>query len=216
MPPGTPRHLYDAYVFDLDGTVLLGETLLPTAGETIGRLRALGKRTLFLTNNSTSSHANYAEALTAMGLPTPPSDVVNSTLVLIDHLATVAPGARLMVIGERPLVNALAAAGFVIVDEPAPLEVAGTTFALNHFPYEWDERHGGKHAPHHPPDEGEWLLHGHVHDLWRQRGRQINVGLDAWGRLLSEEDIAALVAGGERTLMGGQPGPFTDSPLADR
>ena len=108
------------------------------------------------------------------------------------------------------------AAGFVIVDEPAPLEVAGTTFALNHFPYEWDERHGGKHAPHHPPDEGEWLLHGNVHDLWRQRGRQINVGLDAWGRLLSEEDIAALVAGGERTLMGGQPGPFTDSPLADR
>ena len=128
MPPGTPRHLYDAYVFDLDGTVLLGETLLPTAGETIGRLRALGKRTLFLTNNSTSSHANYAEALTAMGLPTPPSDVVNSTLVLIDHLATVAPGARLMVIGERPLVNALAAAGFVIVDDPRRTDVLVASF----------------------------------------------------------------------------------------
>ena len=43
--------LYDAYIFDLDGTVYLGDTLLPTAEHTITTLRALGRRTVFLSNN---------------------------------------------------------------------------------------------------------------------------------------------------------------------
>ena len=42
-----PTRLYSAYIFDLDGTVYLGESLLPTAGQTIERLRALGKRRCF-------------------------------------------------------------------------------------------------------------------------------------------------------------------------
>ena len=33
--PGPPDRLFDAYLFDLDGTVTLGDALLPTAGETI-------------------------------------------------------------------------------------------------------------------------------------------------------------------------------------
>lgn len=29
-------------------------------------------------------------------------------------------------------------------------------------------------------DGGKWLLHGHVHELWRIRDRMINVGVDQW------------------------------------
>ena len=50
-----PAQLYDAYIFDLDGTVYLGDKLLPTAGETISRLRQMGKHTLFLSNNPTAT-----------------------------------------------------------------------------------------------------------------------------------------------------------------
>ncbi|MBS0548696.1 MAG: HAD-IIA family hydrolase [Proteobacteria bacterium] len=128
MSPGTPRQLYDAYVFDLDGTVLLGEALLPTVAETIARLRDLGRRTLFLTNNSTSSHIEYARALTALGVPTAPADVVNSTLVLIDHLKREMPAARLMVVGEPPLAGALAAAGFTLVADPRRTEALVVSF----------------------------------------------------------------------------------------
>ena len=42
----TPTTLYEAYIFDLDGTVYLGDALLPTASETIKTLRELGKRGL--------------------------------------------------------------------------------------------------------------------------------------------------------------------------
>lgn len=30
-------------------------------------------------------------------------------------------------------------------------------------------------------DDGtQWLIHGHVHNSWKQNGRQINVGVDVW------------------------------------
>jgi NagD protein len=104
--------LYDAYIFDLDGTVYLGDALLPTAGETIQQLRRLGKRTVFLSNNPTHSRATYAAKLTRLGLPTAAEDVVNSSWVMVDFLKWQMPGARLFVVGEDSLHQELQQAGF--------------------------------------------------------------------------------------------------------
>jgi len=40
--PTRPTQIYPGYVFDLDGTVYLGESLLPHAAETIRELRRRG------------------------------------------------------------------------------------------------------------------------------------------------------------------------------
>jgi ribonucleotide monophosphatase NagD (HAD superfamily) len=71
-----PSQLYDAYIFDLDGTVYLGDALLPTAGETLTHLREMGKRTVFLSNNPTHTRYDYAAKLTRLGLPTPAEDII--------------------------------------------------------------------------------------------------------------------------------------------
>lgn len=94
---------YQAYIFDLDGTVYLGGALLPSAGETIATLRTRGARTLFLSNNPTRTRDEYAQKLTTLGLPTPVEDIVNSSLVMVDFLQRRMPGACLFVIGESPL-----------------------------------------------------------------------------------------------------------------
>lgn len=61
----------------------------------------------------------------------------------------------------------------------------GVLCRLSHYPVEW---------------EG-WSLHGHVHELWRQRGRKINVGVDVWDyRPVHVDEVMALVAAGERNL----------------
>jgi NagD protein len=119
LPDGNSRPdcLFSAYIFDLDGTVYLGDALLPTAGETIQQLRRLGKRTVFLSNNPTKTRESQAAALTGLGLPTPPEDVLNSTLVMVDFLRRRMPGARLFVVGEPPLEQALRQAGFQLVDD---------------------------------------------------------------------------------------------------
>ncbi len=112
-----PQRWYDAYVFDLDGTVYLGGQLLPRAGETLATLRAHGKRTLFLSNNPTHTRAEYARRLSALGVPTPLTDIVTSGVVMADFLRReFAPGARLFVIGERALQDTLREADFELVD----------------------------------------------------------------------------------------------------
>ena len=123
-----PDRLYRGYVFDLDGTVYLGDALLPTAGATIARLRALGCRTVFLSNNPTHPPDEYAAKLMRLGLPTALDDILVSTQVLVRFLQERMPGARLFVIGEQPLLRALAAAGFEIVAEAARTDAVIASF----------------------------------------------------------------------------------------
>jgi NagD protein len=124
----TPLHLYDAYIFDLDGTVYLGEALLPTAAATISTLRNLGRRTVFLSNNPTHTCEEYASRLTRLGLPTSAGDVVNSSLVMVDFLRHRLPGARLFVVGEQALCRELAAAGFTLTTEATEVDAVIASF----------------------------------------------------------------------------------------
>lgn len=111
-----PNRLYDAYIFDLDGTVYLGDALLPDAQNAIQFLKIAGKRTVFLSNNPTHTREDYAAKLTRLGLATPARDIVTSSLVLVDFLQRTMPGSRLFVCGEEPLCNELRAGGFTLTD----------------------------------------------------------------------------------------------------
>jgi arabinose operon protein AraL len=102
------------WLFDLDGTVYRGEALVPGADTTIAALRRAGRRVVFLSNNPLYTRADYAEKLTRLGIPTTAEDVINSSLALARHLATLDPGAPLFVIGEPPLVRELRGHGFEV------------------------------------------------------------------------------------------------------
>ena len=88
------------WLFDLDGTVYLGEALLPGAGETIAALRSAGRRVAFLSNKPLYTRGDYAEKLTRLGIPTTAEEVVNSSVVLARYLRKLDPGAPVFVIGE--------------------------------------------------------------------------------------------------------------------
>lgn len=113
----TPHRLYRGYLFDLDGTIYLGDALLPTAAETVTRLRAMGRRTVFLSNNPTHTRESYARKLTRLGLPTTVDDILVSSQVMVDFLRRRLPNGRLFVVGEEPLKSELRSAGFELVDD---------------------------------------------------------------------------------------------------
>jgi len=102
------------WLFDLDGTVYLGERLIPGADTVIAALRAEGRRVAFLSNKPLYTRADYADKLTRLGVPTQVDDVVNSSLVLARHLRTLDPGAPVFVIGEPPLIGELQNHGFEV------------------------------------------------------------------------------------------------------
>ena len=54
-----PERLFDGYVFDLDGTVYLGDEPLPGARETLDELKLLSS-VVYLTNKPLEMSADYA------------------------------------------------------------------------------------------------------------------------------------------------------------
>ncbi|WP_017614992.1 HAD-IIA family hydrolase [Nocardiopsis salina] len=99
-------------VVDLDGTVYRGESLIPGSDSALGRIRAAGHRVVFATNKSVARARSHADKLTALGVPAGPDDLVTVNDVLARHLLErLGPGRRVLVIGEAPLHEELAAAG---------------------------------------------------------------------------------------------------------
>jgi len=117
-----PRR-YGAYIFDLDGTLYLGDRLLPGAREVVDMLRTGGVPLRFLSNNPTLSIADYVGKLGGLGLPVTPGELVTSLVATTRWLRQHRPEAVLYPIGEQPLLDALAAAGLRTSDDPAEIDI---------------------------------------------------------------------------------------------
>jgi len=109
-----PRLPYRGWLFDLDGTIYLGERLIPGADAAIAALRAAGRRVAFLSNKPLQTRAEYAAKLSRLGVPAAPDDVINSSLVLARYLRDRDPGAPVFVIGEPPMLDEMRAHGFEV------------------------------------------------------------------------------------------------------
>lgn len=130
-PPGLlrpPHRWYENYIFDLDGTVYLGDELLPQAREIIERIRGAGGRTLFLSNNPTKDPQMYADKLAGLGIPAAVQDIVNPIVTMRDWLLEHHAGDGIYPIGEPPLVNALRTAGLRLTDDPSEIRVVVGSF----------------------------------------------------------------------------------------
>ncbi len=119
---------YDGYLFDLDGTIYLGNELFPGIREMIETLRSEGRRTVFLSNNPTKDPDMYAEKLTKLGIPTGPEDCVNPLVTLAAWLRREAPGSRVFVIGSEPLRRAVQAAGCELCDDPERIDIVVASY----------------------------------------------------------------------------------------
>jgi HAD superfamily hydrolase (TIGR01450 family) len=121
--PGVPDRLYEGYVFDLDGTIYLGDELLPGAKRLILKLRELGKRVIFLSNNPTKDPKMYAQKLGELGLKTPASEIVNTVVTMTEWLLRNQPDATVFPISEEPLKNSLGEAGIRISEDPEEIDI---------------------------------------------------------------------------------------------
>ena len=123
-----PDREYDVYTFDLDGTIYLGDGLLPGARETIETLRDRGKVVRFLSNNPTKDPEQYAEKLAGLGLETPLEEIVNTTVTTTHWLLEHAPDAVVFAIGEEPLKRAFATAGIAMSEDPAEIDIVVASY----------------------------------------------------------------------------------------
>ncbi len=97
----------DLFLFDLDGTVYLGNRPIEGAIETLKQLTAMGKRVCFLTNNSSKDKREYVKKLTAMGYPVELFQIITSTMAAIQFLHTRRPAKSVYPIGTPTFIKSL-------------------------------------------------------------------------------------------------------------
>ncbi len=125
----------DGFIFDLDGTIYLGDKLIPGADRAINMLRERGKKLAFVSNKPIQSRHTYAKKLNDLGVPCDAEDVINSSLVCARYLQKHYPGCSALVLGEEPLVQELESHGIRVSEDPEKTEVVVVSWDRN-FTYE--------------------------------------------------------------------------------
>ncbi len=105
------------WLFDMDGTLYLGERLFAFTKPLLRAIRESGGRYLYLTNNSSRSVPDYVRKLERLGIDARPEDFLTSAQVTAWYLHREHEGARLYVCGTRSLQAELRAEGFPIVND---------------------------------------------------------------------------------------------------
>jgi len=120
------------FLLDMDGTVYLGNRLLPGSLDFLGYLAATGRDHLFLTNNSSRSTDYYAQKLTKLGWPAKPEEILTAGEATALYLEGENPAARIFLLGTPDLENEFAMHGFVLTDERPDYVVLGFDMTLTY------------------------------------------------------------------------------------
>lgn len=126
---------YAAYLFDLDGTIYLGDKVLPGAAETLRELRQAGGAVRFVSNNPTRRPQDYATKLNDLGVEATAAEVVTSITATTTWLLTNHPDAAVFAIGEAPLLLALSEAGISLTQDAAKVDIVLASYDRS-FTYE--------------------------------------------------------------------------------
>jgi HAD superfamily hydrolase (TIGR01450 family) len=105
-------------VFDLDGVVYLGDEVVAAAPRALERVRGLGVKVAFVTNNSYRSPDLVAEKLNRLGVKATDGEVLTSAQAAVRLLGgrDGLEGVRVLVVGGPGLRQALEGAGARLVD----------------------------------------------------------------------------------------------------
>ena len=105
------------YLLDMDGTIYLGDELIPGSKEFLKTLKEKGKRYIFLTNNSSKNKHTYVEKLNNLGIDATEEEVFTSGEATTMYLNKLKPGARIYLLGTPALEDEFKRAGFQLEKE---------------------------------------------------------------------------------------------------
>lgn len=120
------KKLQEVEIFfsDLDGTLYIGDTPINGAREFVDKIRSMGKKLFFLSNNSSKSKSEYVTKLKNMGIESSEEDIILSTDGVIAFL--ISEGVKsVFVLGTNALKGAIERAGISTNTEDPEYIVVG-------------------------------------------------------------------------------------------
>lgn len=113
------------FALDMDGTIYLGQKLLPGAKEFLDYLAKSGRKYVFLTNNSSKNKQSYVNKLQKLGLDATIDQVLTSGEATALYLKTIKPNARIFLLGTPDLEQEFIAHGFTLTGSTPDFVVLG-------------------------------------------------------------------------------------------
>jgi phosphoglycolate/pyridoxal phosphate phosphatase family enzyme len=110
--------LFDAYFFDLDGTIFLGDRLLPGVEETLAALRKNQKKVMFLTNTTVQTREDCRVRLTKLGLEVELEEIMTAAYAAGLYFQDHANQAKVLIVGEPAFESEMKAFPLKLVKEP--------------------------------------------------------------------------------------------------
>ncbi len=107
---------YNLFLFDMDGTLYLGNQLYDFTKELLDTIRKKGKRYLFMTNNSSKSVLDYVKKLERLGIEATEEDFITSSQATAYYLKLHHEGQKLYVCGTNSLKEEFRKNGFEITE----------------------------------------------------------------------------------------------------
>ena len=105
------------WLFDMDGTIYLGNQVFPGTVPLFTEIRRRGARYMLVTNNSSKSVETYVEKVRKMGIQAAPEDFYTSVDATIQYLREKHPGALVYVQATRTCVEQLRAGGIRVTED---------------------------------------------------------------------------------------------------
>lgn len=104
----------DAFLFDCDGVIWKGDKLIEGVPETMELLRKMGKKLVFVTNNSRKSRRQYSNKFRALGLEVTAEEIFTSSFAaaMFLKLNNFSTEKKVYVVGEDGILEELKLAGF--------------------------------------------------------------------------------------------------------
>ena len=104
------------WLFDMDGTLYLGNQLFEFTPDTLKTIKDFGGRYMFMTNNSSKSVSAYIKKFASLGISAEYDDFITSSQATAYYLKNHHPEATLYVCGTESLKEELRGEGFKISD----------------------------------------------------------------------------------------------------
>lgn len=121
------------FLFDMDGTLYLGDRLFDFTNELLATIKANGGRYMFMTNNSSKSVKDYIIKLEKLGIKADYDDFITSSQATVFYLKNHHPNATLYVCGTQSLKDEFIKEGFSLTEDTEKTEciVMGFDTELN-------------------------------------------------------------------------------------